>query len=546
MTNETSQTATLGALTRFADSAEPVMASIALRKAADIHSAAGQLDKALAMLEGALAHHANDPDTHESIGRTLLRQRRDHARALHHLMEASRLDPEDPGRILPALYLKRRLCDWNDFDQLARIELELAHQSPERLIPFHAILSDLPPTLLLDIARAASAGVVASPMPLPPRPLAVGKHPLTIGYLSSDFREHPVAHLLVRALELHDRSRVRVVGLALAPTDDSPVARRVVAALDQLVDLTRLDDQTAARRITDLRVDVLVDLNGHTELARPGIAAWRPAPVQVAWLGFPGTTGAPWIDYAIVDQMVAPYGTESDFSEALVRIGCYQSNDDRPEIATWPAGRVLHSLEDSDIVLCCFNQLLKINPPVFASWMRILAAVPESVLWLLGGEPQASAALAAAAAAAGIDPSRLVFAAPVEHSAHLARLAHADLVLDTRPYNAHTTASDALWMGVPVITWPGDAFQGRVAASLLTNVGLEELIVENSDAYERLAISLARDGNRRARLKAHLLGAGRRSRLFDAATHARELETAYERMIQRKARGQSPISFDVA
>ena len=483
-----------------------------------------------------------------SLGKLLSRDTAHLEEAIVHLEHACRLAPDDPSHLVDLLFARRRCCMWGGTTNDDQIIGRLAAIDPALVPPFPGLMIGLTPAAQKRSAERAAAastpraGAIACPPLL--RPLE-GRR-LRLGYLSSDFREHPVAHLVVRILELHDRAKVEVFGLSISADDLSPMRQRILVAVDRMIDLEALDDQKAAALIHELELDILIDLNGHTSGGRPGILASRPAPVQVAWLGYPGTTGASWIDYAIVDPFTAPYGVEPEFSEALVRLACYQSNDDQRQIdQAGPGPRSAHGLPDAAVVFACFNQPVKITPAVFASWMRILQRVPGSVLWLLDMGGPAARHLGMAATAAGVAADRVVFAPIQPHDRHLSRVAHADLVLDTRPYNAHTTASDALWMGVPVITWPDDqCFQGRVAASLLTNVGLEELIATDEAAYEQLAIALAADSQRRANYKAYLLGIGRRSRLFDPATHAHELEAAFERMLQRALRGQAPVPFD--
>ena len=503
---------------------------------------------AIAHLREVVALMPNHLRARTSLGTLLGQDTRYMEEAIMHLEHACALESGDPTRLVDLLFARRRCCQWDGTNSAEQIIQRIAATDPTLVKPFPGLMIGLTPAAQRKSAEwVAASWIPPEGMPSQsPLPAPLDGRRLRVGYLSSDFRNHATSFLLVRVLELHDRSRLEVIGLSIGPDDQSPMRERVVAALDRMVDLDAYDDQRAAVMIAALELDILVDLNGHANLARPSILARRPAPVQAAWLGYPGTIGAPWIDYTIADPIVAPYGVEEDFSEALVRLACYQPNDDRPMLSDTPTPRAKHHLPEGAVVFACFNQPVKITPAVFASWMRILHEVPESVLWLLEMGGPAARNLGKAAEAVGMSPQRLVFAPAWPHEDHVQRLTHADIVLDTRPYNAHTTASDALWMGIPVITWPEErCFQGRVAASLLTNVGLEDLIATDGDAYERLAISLAQDGERRAALRAHLLGPGRRSRLFDAAAHARELETAYERMIQRRLRGQPPISFDV-
>ena len=510
---------------------------------------AGDTMGALAHAHRALKNDPNDPRVHGLIAILLATNNSRRDEGLHHALEAARLDPLNKDRIVLVIFYKQQLCRWENLETLTALAKIVAQTEPKAISPFHALHLDLSGEDLLQVASAQStahAEAIYRPLPHVGRPPSQGNK-LRVGYLSSDFWDHPVGFLVVGVLEQHFRTeRIDVVHYAtITPVAGGTIAGRIEAAGRGIVDLSGLDDRQAAERIRADALDVLVDLNGHTNGARPRIAAWRPAPVQVAWLGYPGTTGAPWMDYVIVDHVVAPYGTDSQFSEKLVRIGCYQANDDRREVATNPGSRADHGLPEQAVVYTCFNQPIKITPSVFAGWMRILQAVPGSVLWLIDMAAGVRTSLSAAAAAQGIEPQRLIFAPFLPQAQHLARLTHADLMLDTRPYNGHTTASDALRMGVPVITWPTDCFQGRVAASLLTALGVTDSIVLSQASYEALAIELGHNTDQRQALSAKIAQLRLSSRLFDAAACAAEVEHAYQRMAIRAARGQPPLPFDV-
>jgi predicted O-linked N-acetylglucosamine transferase (SPINDLY family) len=316
--------------------------------------------------------------------------------------------------------------------------------------------------------------------------------------------------------------------------------RRLEAAFDAFVDVSGLGDAEVARRIRDDGVEILVDLKGYTRHARTAILAMRPAPVQVEWLGFPGTTGAPFVDYAIVDPVVLPPSRADEFTEKLAFLpDCYQPNDRLRAIGA-PPGRAACGLPGDGFVFCCFNPTYKIRPELFDVWCRLLRDVPGSVLWLLESNAQARANLLREAAARGVDPERLVFAPLVASEANLARLRHADLVLDTLPVNAHTTASDALWAGAPIVTVVGNAFAGRVCASLLAAVGLPELATADLAAYEALARALATDPARLASIRERLERARDASPLFDSARFARELDALLLRMAERHRAGLAP------
>jgi protein O-GlcNAc transferase len=370
---------------------------------------------------------------------------------------------------------------------------------------------------------------------------------IRLAYLSSDFRRHAVAYLVVELFERHDRTQFEVFGVSLGADDGSDMRTRIIAAFDQFIDVRTQGDREVARLIKDLQVDIAIDLNGHTQDERLGILALRPAPIQVNYLGYPGTTGADFIDYIIADATVLPFDQQPHYTEHIVHLpDCYQANDRKRRIASRTPTREEVGLPAEGFVFCCFNNSWKIAPPVFDVWMRLLKAVEGSVLWLYRDNRQAEANLRNEGVARGIDPSRLVFAGPLPHADHLARHRLADLFLDTLPYNAHTTASDALWSGLPVLTCRGKAFAGRVAASLLTAVSLPELVTQSLDEYESWALRLATDApllrGFRQRLERNLLECP----LFATDRFCRHIETAYTAMWELWQRGEKPRSFSIA
>jgi protein O-GlcNAc transferase len=346
--------------------------------------------------------------------------------------------------------------------------------------------------------------------------------------------------------ELHDRSGFEVVAVSYGEDDGSPMRRRLEHAFERFLDVRARSDAQAAALLREMEIDIAVDLKGFTAGARPGILAQRPAPLQASYLGFPGTLGVPFIDYLIADRIVVPESEQACYAEKLVYLPeCYQVNDASRAVAERTPAREEAGLPARGLVFCCFNNNYKILPETFACWMRLLREVPGSVLWLLKDSDAARANLEREARDAGIDPARLVFAARLPHAEHLARHRLADLFLDTLPYNAHTTASDALWAGLPVLTCTGTSFAGRVAASLLHAVGLPELVTRTRTDYEQLALALARDPQRLESLKEKLERNRKTAVLFDTARFARALETAYRTMWQRWCRGEPARSFAV-
>ena len=375
---------------------------------------------------------------------------------------------------------------------------------------------------------------------------ATAKMPLRIGYLSTDFRSHPTSLLTAELFERHDRRRVTVTGYSLRASDESALRRRIEAGFDRFVDLSGATDAEAAARIYGDSIDILVDLNGYRRGARSGILARRPAPVQVSFLAFPGTMAADFIDYMIGDPIVFGNGAAEHFTERLVVLpDTYQPNDSRQAIASPPPTRSEVGLPASGFVYCCFNSPRKIAPAMFDCWMRLLKQIDGAVLWLLAPWAGVADNLRREAAARGVEPARLVIASRLPLADHLARLGLADLALDTLPYGAHTTGSNALWAGVPMLTCLGKSFAGRVGASLLNAIGLPELITLDLDAYERLALRLAHEPDLLASFRRRLAANRLTTPLFDCARYTRHLEIAYGTMWAIHCESGEPRSFGV-
>ena len=367
-----------------------------------------------------------------------------------------------------------------------------------------------------------------------------------IGFVSADFRTHATSMLLVQVLERLDRSRFEVLLYSHGADDGSALRRRIVAAADRVVECAELSAHEQAARIRADGIAILVDLSGYTQNTRLGVFALRPAPIQALWLAYPSTSGSDFVDYLIGDPILTPLAHAGDFSERLAQLPlCYEPTD-RERVHPEAPSRAACGLPEGAFVYACFNQSYKITAPVFASWCRILARVPGSVLWLLVPQENIRARLAAQAAAHGIDAARLLFAPFVDPDAHLARLQCADLFLDTFPYGAHTTCSDALWMGLPVLTRIGRSFSARVAASLLNAVGLRELALEDAADYEELAVRLAADREALADIRRHLTEHRLELPLFDSARFTGELEALFERMAERWLGGLSPEALPAA
>jgi protein O-GlcNAc transferase len=370
---------------------------------------------------------------------------------------------------------------------------------------------------------------------------------IRIGYFSSDFHDHATTQLLAELIERHDRSKFEVLAFSFGRSKADDCRKRLLAGFDQFLDVSAMTDQQIAALARQYEIDIAIDLKGHTQGARTGIFAFRPAPIQVNYLGYPGTSGCSFMDYIIADEIVIPEANKPYFSERVVYLPySYQCNDSTKIIATRHFTRNELGLPDAGFVFCCFNNSYKITPDVFDVWMRLLTKVDGSVLWLL--EPTAHAAknLRAEAASGGVAPERLVFAPRMALPDHLSRHRQADLFLDTFYCNAHTTASDTLWAGLPIVTCLGANFAGRVAGSLLRAVGLPELITETPAQYEELARRLSADRTLLAEVRNRLLALRNGAPLFDIARYARHFECALITMWRSHQDGLSPSDITVA
>ncbi|SMF97207.1 Glycosyl transferase family 41 [Methylomagnum ishizawai] len=441
--------------------------------------------------------------------------------------------------------LSRSLCEWERLPEWrGKVRDALTRNEAGKIPPFHLLslpgmsateqraCAELWMRARLEASQTERDGLAFAFLP-PTGPR------IRLGYLSCDFHEHATAHLMAELFESHDRERFEVCAYSYGPDDGKGMRERLERGFERFVDIEHLSIAEAARAIHADRVDILIDLKGYTRATRTAILTFRPAPIQVNYLGYPGTLGGDICDYIVTDGFLTPPGSEADYSEAFAYLpGTYQPHGRRAPIGTRPT-RKEAGLPEAGFVFCCFNQAYKITPEVFDLWCGLLGAVPGSVLWLLGN-PRAEGALRNAAYQRGIMPDRLVFAAERPQVEHLGRLGLADVVLDTSPYNAHTTASDALWAGVPVVTCPGGTFASRVAGSLLHAIGLPELIAADPAAYHDLALGLATHPGRLSRIKAKLVANRLATPLFNIQAYTGHLERLYEAMWQRHRDGLPP------
>jgi predicted O-linked N-acetylglucosamine transferase (SPINDLY family) len=449
-----------------------------------------------------------------------------------------------PGR-------SRGMCEWDDFADDAKALGRLLDTGGSGVLPPFLLLSQ-PGVGAKDQRRCSElwtrdrrAAAAAERRALDFRFRAAGERKIRLGYLSNDFHDHATALLLIETLEAHDRGRFCVNAYSYGADDGKDMRRRLVETFDSFVDISAFSDGDAARAIHRDEVDILIDLKGFTFNARSGILMLRPAPVQVNYLGYPGTLGAELCDYIVTDDYVTPLAAAADYSESFAYMPhSYQPRGRAEPLKPRPT-RAAMGLPEQGVVFCCFNQAYKLTPEMFDLWCRLLDAAPGSVLWLLAA-PMAEGNLRNEAWKRGVNADRLVFAPDMSQSDHLARLQLADLVLDTAPYNAHTTASDALWAGVPIVTCSGATFPSRVAGSVLRAVGMPELIADDLDGYFDLALRLAHDPASLAETKAKLARNRAEAALFDVAAYTRDLEGLFQSMWRRRSAGLPPALIPAA
>lgn len=535
---------------------------------------AGAVQAGEAAIQRALALRPGHPEALARLGRALwMRQR--HAEAADQLRRAADAAPghagialwlghvlEDageaeaaadayarahalaPGDAVIAAYLlawRRKLCDWRGLDALAQQVRTAVRDGTASVEPFAFLSEDASAAEQLQCARLRAAGIARTARPLPLPPAAPAAAPIRLGFLSNGFGAHPTGLLTVAFFEaLGEDASIETHLFALDADDGSGIRRRLRGAVHALHDASHLAHPAIAGAIRRARIEVLFDLRGWGGGGVPMVLAMRPAPVQVNWLAYPGTSGAPWIDYVLADRCVLPETLTPSFSEAVAYLPrCFQPSDVTRDIPR-ALPREHYGLPANGTIFCCFNNSYKLNPRSMGRHFAILRAVPDSVLWLLSGPGHADNRLRAAAAAEGVDASRLLFMPKQPQPEYLARLLHADLFLDTNPYNAHTTASDALWAGCPVLTVPGDTFASRVAGSLNHHLGMGEMNMADDAAFVRRAIELGGDRDARDALRTRLAQLRRTSRLFDMRGFAIDFAAMARRMTERQRSGLAP------
>ena len=503
----------------------------------------GREDEALTCYDKLVAAHPGLAAGH--LARAgLLERRKQLGAAIADLEEARRLQPELrylQGRLM---HLKMAAGDWDDYGHAkARLDEAIRAGRPATEPFVYHALSDSPADLQICCRMFGADRYPAKP------PLVVRKArkpgPIRVGYVAGEFHAHATLLLGIGLFEHHDRDQFEIFAFDNGKGDGGPIRSRFEAAVPNVIPISDLDNSEAAHRILAADIDILVNLNGYVGLQRTGIFALKPAPIQVSYLGFPGTMGVPYMDYILADRQLIEEDEQNYYDEKVVWLpDSYQINDDKRTFPA-PPSRIDHGLPENSFVFCAFNASYKISPDMFAVWMRLLSRVDGSVLWMLDENDQFADNMRRAAAGHGVGPSRLIFARKAPHPLHMARLALADLFLDTAPCTAHTLASEVLWMGVPLVTCRGRTFAGRVAASLLLAAGAPDLISHSLDTYEALALALANNSARLAGFKQRLAANRDGCALFDARATTRYIEAAYTMMFDGWQAREPPRCFEV-
>ncbi len=505
----------------------------------------GRYEEALSSYDHALGLNPTLADAHHNRGH-VLRQLKRPADALRAYERALELNPHLDWLRGAWLHTRLQLCDWNGIESAITDLTARILEGRKATRPFTVLAISDDPAVQRRAAEISSEDTerLGGARPAPAR--AAAREMIRIGYYSADFHNHATAQLMAGLFEFHDRRRFEISAFSFTPQRHDQMTQRLAKAFDRFIDVGTRSDQEVALLSRDLGIDVAVDLKGFTQDSRPGIFARRAAALQVSYLGCPGTNGARYIDYLIADPVVIPPHTRLHYSEKVIYLphsyfpGSYRFNaEQQPAIGGDPS-RAQLGLPESGFVFCCFNSAYKILPPTFSAWMRILTAVEGSVLWLLADNPVTARNLRAQAQARGLSGERIIVAPPLPLAQHMSRHRAADLFLDTHPCGAHTTATDALWTGLPVLTHCGESLASRVAASLLTALGLPELITPTVEQYEALAIALAHDRQRLRALRSRLEAGRLTMPLFDTRLLARHLEHGYAQIYRRYHSGLNP------
>lgn len=497
------------------------------------------LELAIPNYEKAIEFKFDFPEAHANLGIALC-ESGFYSRGIQHLSSALDLNPNLLSAHGPLINFKNRICDWDGrAEALSRVEKIIQDQN-QAISPFILSTIEVDPKMILKSAQLHWKTLGLSIEKSYPIQQKLIKKKIHLGFFSSDLHQHPTGQLIAELIEELDRTKFNVIGFSYGPAKKDDMKMRLEKAFDEFFEVKSFSSQEIAEKARELGIDIAIDLNGFTKNNRLDIFAQRAAPLQVGYLGYPGTTGAPWMDYLIADKVIIPTEYRDYYSEKIIYMpDTYQPNDSNRKVSERNFTRSELGLPENDFIFCCFNNNYKISPMMFDIWMNILKSVESSVLWLLKSDELSRENLQREASLKSIDPNRLIFAERLKPEEHLARQAHADLFLDTYPYGAHTTASEALWMELPIVTLVGQSFSSRVAASLLTAIGVPELITKSVSEYSQLAISLANDKQLFSQFKERIRIGKMESKLFNSKRYTEAFEEAMV-LIHRRSRDLKP------
>jgi predicted O-linked N-acetylglucosamine transferase (SPINDLY family) len=514
---------------------------------ANMLQATGQLDAAMEHYQQACTLNPNLYQALQNIC-NILNARKDYSNSLKYLEKVQAINPNSPYLLGMQMNARMHTCNWGDFDLHVTEVAKGVMNELKTVNPFPPLAFFTKANLLTKSAKLWSQNECPERNVLPAlqRKTRTSDQKIKVGYYSADFHTHATALLMAGVLEVHDRTKFEWIAFSFGPNREDALSKRIRLAFDKFVDVRSYGNRVVAQLSREIGIDIAVDLKGYTLDARTGIFAERAAPIQVNYLGFPGSMGASFIDYIIADAVIIPDQLKTHYSESIVRLPhCYQTNDNKRPIAIQLSSKKSQGLPDQGRILCSFNNNYKITPEVFDVWMRVLKQFPDCVLWLLQDNPQAVINLKNEAKQRGVASERLVFAPRMKNEDHLARHQLADLFIDTYPCNAHTTASDALWAGLPIVTCIGETFASRVAASLLTTMGMSDCVANDLAGYERKIVSLLEKPYELQDLRERVIKGRLHSPLFDTNAIANHLESAYIQMMSLYEKGLPPEDFDV-
>jgi len=543
----------LGATSRFAEAAIAAERAAALSpESAEIHcnhgvvlQRQGRVAEAVAAYQKALAIRPQYAAALANLAAGL-QELYKFDEAMDALKQAIAINPGFTNAIIDLIKIRRHVCDWSLYEEDRLTLLDFIASKKDAI--FMLLLMCFPTTLKqqLDCSRLAMAKLNAATPPRNAR-IAEAQQKIRIGYISNDYRDHPVGRLVPDLFALHDRERFEVICYSLGNEDPGALRQRIKQNCDRFIDLHAMSDIEAAQRITSDQTDILIDLTGPTVGSRLEMLSRRPAPLQVSFLGWPGSMGADFIDYVVGDSFVTPESHQEFYSEKIVQLpDIYQPSDLHRVIPERKVSRAAYGLPDDGFVFCSFNNPNKITPEMFDLWMRLLQKIEKSVLWLYCKSAQTKDRLKARAEANGVNPERIIFASVATYDVYLDRLCQADLFLDSAPYNAGATCNDALWVGLPVLTCTGETYVSRMAGSLLTAAGVPELVTDSLEDYERRALTLASEPGILKALRDCLTEGRNKSLLFDMPRFTRNLERAYSEMQAIRVAGEEPRFIKVA